>query len=48
MQETSDALAMADSLSLGGYAADMLADATASSLTELESSTATQPLALRG
>ncbi len=48
MLETSDALAMTDRLSFGQYEAGALPDATASFLAELESSTATQPLALLG
>ena len=36
MPETSDALAISDALSLGGYDADALADASASALADLD------------
>ena len=36
MPETSDELAMSDALSFGQYDADVLADASASSLAELD------------
>ena len=44
MPETSDALAMTDSLSLGNYGADALSDASASSLADLDGISAMQGL----
>jgi hypothetical protein len=46
MPETADALAMTDSLSFGQYNVDALADASASSLADLDDKSAWQALTL--